>query len=413
MLFERTPTKRVPICSREENEKKKEMNPAPKLRTASRIATSLAALALFTAPAFAGDPPTNEELYEMVKAQQEQIDATADAVEEAGSGQGGGWFEKTSLGAYGELHFNWLEGSDGADNKSQVDFHRFVLFVNHEFSDKIRFYSELELEHALAGDGAPGEVELEQAYIQFDLPHQSTANAGLFLVPVGILNETHEPPTFYGVERNPIESKIIPSTWWEGGGMVTKRFDHGISADLAVHSPLQTDDFTIRAGRRKVAEAVASDVAVTGRVVYRGQPGLEIGATVQWQEDIAEKALDNTSAILFETHVVYERGPFGLRALYARWDLDSDGAEDIGADEQYGFYVEPSYKFCECAGVFVRYNQWNNTAGNSGGTMRQYDVGFNFWPHEQVVLKVDGQFQRNDNGAPELDGVNLGVGFNF
>ncbi|MCP5044140.1 MAG: porin, partial [bacterium] len=378
------------------------------------MAAAVITLVAFAAPARAEDPPSNQELYDLYKKQQEQIDATADAVD---LDEGEGWSSRTTLGGYGELHFNFLEGSDGAENESQADFHRFVLFVGHEFSDKIRFFSELELEHALAGDGKPGEIELEQAFVQFDLDHELTANAGLFLVPVGILNETHEPPTFYGVERNPVEKNIIPATWWEGGGMLSRRWEGGFTTDVAVHTALQTgrgddDPFDIRDGRQKVAEANASDVAVTGRVVYRGRPGLEVGVTAQWTEDLLMTG-ENTPATLVEAHVVYEKGPFGLRALYARWDLFSDAAEDLGADEQYGFYVEPSYKITDCVGVFGRYNQYNTRAGNSGGTMRQYDVGFNFWPHQQLVLKVDGQFQRNDNGAAELDGVNFGLGFNF
>ena len=369
--------------------------------------------------ASAEQPPSNEELYEFYKEQQKQIEAAADA----SADQKGSFLDRTHLGAYGELHFNYLKGSgkdpdgNGVPNKSQADFHRFVLFISHEFSDKIRFFSELELEHSLAGDDKPGEVELEQAFIEFDLPQQRTATAGLFLIPVGILNETHEPATFYGVERNPIENKIIPATWWEGGVMVSRNLDNGLSLDVAVTTGLQTgrpgdDDFDIRSGRQKLAEANASDVAITGRAVYRGHPGLEVGATVQWSEDILATG-ENTPATLFEGHVVYQKGAWGMRALYARWDLQSDAAEDVGMDEQYGFYVEPSYRFTECVGVFARYNQWNNVAGNSGGTKRQYDVGFNVWPHENVVLKVDGQFQRNDNGSPELDGVNFGLGFNF
>ena len=373
------------------------------------------------APAVAEDPPSNQELYDLYQQQQEQIEATANAVDDskndAAAPDDRSFMERTHLGAYGEFHLNFLEGSSGALNKSEADFHRFVLFVNHEFSDKIRFFSELEVEHALAGEGKPGEVELEQAFIEFDLPHNKTAVAGLFLVPVGILNETHEPTTFYGVERNPVEKNIIPTTWWEGGAMLTRQFDSGFSTALAVTTGLQTgrgddNDFVIRDGRQKVAEANASDVAITGRVVYRGHPGLELGASVQWSEDILATG-ENTPATLFEGHIVYQKDAFGLRALYARWDLHSDAAEDVGRDEQYGFYVEPSYKLCENLGVFARYNQYNNVAGSSGGTMRQYDVGLNIWPHENVVLKVDGQFQRNDNGAPELDGVNLGLGFNF
>ncbi len=389
--------------------------------TAAYWLTLLAAVAVVVAaPAFAENPPSNQELYDLYRAQQEQIDTTADAVGDAKREGIGAWFDKTRLGGYGELHLNFLDGSSGAANKSEVDFHRFVLFIDHEFSDKIRFFSEIELEHAFSGEGKPGEVELEQAFIEFDLPRDLSATAGLFLVPVGILNETHEPPTFYGVERNPVEKNIIPSTWWEGGGMLSRKFDNGISTDVAVTTGLQTgrgtgekaNAFVIRDGRQKVAKANASDVAITGRVVYRGRPGLDLGASVQWSEDVLATE-ENTPATLFETHLIYERGPFGLRALYARWDLHSDAAEDVGKDQQYGFYVEPSYRICKQLGVFARYNQYNTTAGNSGGTMRQYDVGLNYWPHENVVLKLDGQFQRNGNGAPELDGVNLGLGFQF
>jgi len=381
-------------------------------------------------PAAAEETPSNEELFELFKQQQEQLAATADAVDRATNATDTSddpsvrtitgqrtYMQRTNIGAYGELHFNFLEGSSGAENKSEADFHRFVLFVNHEFSDKIRVFTELELEHSLAGDGKPGEIELEQAYLQFDLPQNHTAVAGLFLIPVGIINETHEPTTFYGVERNPVEKNIVPTTWWEGGAMLTRRFDNGITTDLAVTTGLQTgrgtpNDFNLRSGRQKVAKANASDVAVTGRVVYRGIPGLEVGTTLHWSEDVNSSG-ENTPATLFEGHVMYQKGPFGLRALYARWDLYSDAAKDIGRDEQYGFYLEPSYKLSDQLGVFARYNQFNNAAGTSGGTKRQYDVGFNYWPHQRVVLKLDGQFQRNDNGTPELDGVNLGLGFNF
>jgi hypothetical protein len=385
----------------------------------ARLVALAAALAISPAPALAQDPPSNRELYELYQRQQEQIDATADAVDDANGRGTGHWFAKTRLGGYGEVHFNFLDGANGAKNKSEADFHRFVLFINHEYSDKIRLFSEIELEHAFAGGGGPGEVELEQAFIEFDLPLEITATGGLFLMPVGILNETHEPPTFYGVERNPIEKNIIPTSWWEGGGMLSRKFDHGISANLVVSTGLQTefglqtdsDNFNIRKGRQKLAKADASDVAITGRVVYRGLPGLELGVSAQWSENIAAMG-PKTTATLFETHVIYERGPFGMRALYARWDLHSTAAKAGGKDVQYGFYFEPSFRICEWLGVFGRYNQFNTSAGSAGGTQRQYDIGFNFWPHENVVLKIDGQFQHN-KGGDELDGVNLGLGFSF
>jgi len=105
-----------------------------------------------------------EETVENIEATTEAIEATADAVEAnfiaATKGHGG---SKTSIGGYGELHYNNQEGDD------EVDFHRFILYFGHEFTDNIRFFSELELEHALAGEGKSGEIELEQAWIEADI----------------------------------------------------------------------------------------------------------------------------------------------------------------------------------------------------------------------------------------------------
>ncbi len=110
-----------------------------------------------------------------------------------------------------------------------------MLYVNHEFNSDIRLFSEFELEHAHIEDtddgSSNGSVSIEQAYVQFDLSEHTKANAGIFLVPVGIINETHEPTTFYGVERNPVEVRIIPTTWREGGAMLSGHYDSGFSYD--------------------------------------------------------------------------------------------------------------------------------------------------------------------------------------
>jgi predicted porin len=108
------------------------------------------------------------------------------------------------------------------------------------------------------------------------------------------------------------------------------------------------------------------------------------------------------------------RGPFGLRALYALWDIDGSGASAVGRDEQQGFYIEPSYKITPRFGVFARYNQWDNQAGNNTQSERkQYDVGVNFWPHPDVVLKVDLQQQDNKGTTNNDNGFNLGIGYQF
>jgi len=326
--------------------------------------------------------------------------------------------DRTTIGGYGELHYNNLEDQNGDADKDEVDFHRFVLFFGHEFTDNLRFFSELELEHSLSGDGKDGEVELEQAYIEYDINEQHRVKGGLFLTPVGIINETHEPPTFYGTERNPVEKNIIPSTWWEAGVMFSGEIAEGFSYDVAATSGLNTsagDSYKPRNGRQKASKAEAEDFAYTGRIKWTGVPGLELAATLQYQEDITQSN-DSTagSATLFETHAVFERGNFGLRALYATWDLDGSGPKSIGADEQTGWYVEPSYQISKHFGVFVRYNEWDNAAGSSSDTeYDQIDLGVNWWPHQDVVVKLDYQDQDAPKNKTELDGVNVGLGYQF
>jgi|TARA_B110000971_G_scaffold218485_1_gene257392 hypothetical protein len=324
---------------------------------------------------------------------------------------------KTTIGGYGELHGNWLDDQIGNSDTDAVDFHRFVLFFNHEYSDKLRFVSELELEHSIAGDGKVGEVELEQAYVEYDYNESTSIQAGLFLLPLGILNETHEPNTFYGVERNSVEKQIIPSTWWEAGAQVSHNPVEGVNVKLAAHSGLKASaTFKPRDGRQKVGKAKAEHMAYTGAIKYTKVPGLTLGAGFNYQADFANgggEAAD--AALLTEVHAVYEKGQFGLRALWAGWNIDGPGAEALGRDEQSGWYVEPSYMFTEKIGVFARYSDWDNEAGNSTATTyKQTDFGVNWWIDPQVVFKADVQMQSVGSGiSKELDGINLGFGYAF
>ena len=366
----------------------------------------------------------NENLKDKVEATEqmaletsEAVEAVAVATEEAVKNvslRG----DKTTIGGYGELHYNNLNDQHGSADKDEVDFHRFVLFFGHEFTDNLRLFSELELEHSIASKSDSGEIELEQAYLQYDINDQHRVAGGLFLTPVGIINETHEPNTFYGTERNPVEENIIPGTWWEAGVMFSGEIAEGFSYDVAATSGLNTtsgSDYKVRSGRQKASKAEAEDFAYTGRIKWTGVPGLELAATMQYQEDITQSN-DSTagSATLFETHAVFQRGNFGLRALYATWDLDGSGPKSIGADEQTGWYVEPSFQIKDNFGIFARYNEWDNAAGSSSDTeYQQFDLGVNWWPHKDVVVKIDYQDQDAPAGTTELDGFNVGLGYQF
>lgn len=390
----------------------------------------------------AQETPSVEEMWELIQEQQRElrelrseldqaeskieetdvkVNATAEAVETVVEITPARQAQRdTYLGAYGELHYNNLDNElEGAEDKDEIDLHRFVLFLNHRFTDDVRLFSELEIEHSLAGDGAPGEVEMEQAFIEWDVNDNHRAKAGLFLLPVGILNETHEPDTFYGVERNNVESQIIPTTWWEAGGGVSGELAPGLSYDLALHSGLFMEEGVVRGGRQKVAKAKADDFATTGRIRYTGIPGLEVGLSAQWQNDVLQgetvAGAADLGGLLLETHATYRSGPFALRALYARWDFDDD-IELIrtGAEEQSGWYVEPAFRIAPSLGVFVRYSQWDTQeASGIDSEYTQTDLGVNYWLAETVVFKADYQTQDAPDGENEYEGFNLGVGWSF
>ena len=413
--------------------------------TICKAAALVAAFVLVATASQAQTAPTTiEELWEIVQRQQAEIDelrealgearqevaaandrivetearvdATGDYVETLAVADTGA--QKTNIGGYGELHYNNVS-SDAGDEK-EIDFHRFVLFVNHEFTDRVRFFSELELEHSLAGDGAPGEVELEQAYVEYALTDATFARTGLFLLPLGILNETHEPTTFYGVERNDVESIIIPSTWWEAGAGLNGRLANGLSWDLGLHSGLAMPTtggsaFRVRSGRQKVAEAIANDWAYTARLKYTGMRGLELAASYQYQADPSQVPGDGLdTGQLLTAHAIFQRGGFGLRALYAGWRFDGFAVEAAGADEQDGWYVEPSYRLSEQWGVFARYEDVD--AARDQDKFTQNAFGLNYWPVPGVVLKIDYRTRDHSLSAladEDFDAIGLGFGYSF
>ena len=341
----------------------------------------------------------------------EAIEITADAVEAYGQETQSG--KKTHIGGYGELHYN-NNREDGEAN--EIDFHRFVLYFSHAFNDRMRFFSEVELEHALAGDGAPGEVELEQAWVEIDLNQSHHLRAGLDIVPVGIINFTHEPNTFYGVERPIVENRIIPSTWWEAGINLYGELAPGWNYDAVVHSGLVVDeDSNIRSGRQKVAQANADDLATTGRIRYTGIPGLEIGGTLHYQTDINQQDQSITNrATLFSGHIDWKhQNGFGLRALYAQWNLDHAVST---VKKHYGYYIEPAYRFTLPKtfgelGIFTRFSDLEY--GRDGILQDQKDItiGINYWPIDKFAFKMDW-IDRETNNRDEKS-LNLGLGYAF
>ena len=370
---------------------------------------------------------------------QAQIDALAEAVEEGSeSADEAGWWTRTSIGGYGEIH--WSNSSTPVDESvtrsttapaNEVDIHRYVLFIGHEFNKYLNFASEIEIEHAFVKDGN-GELELEQAYLEQNLEYMGINNTfikyGTVLMPVGIINETHEPPTFYGVDRTIVEKELNANTWWETGIMLNTRVSEGLDLTAFGHTGLETDgDGDIRDGRGKVFKQDGSNVAYTVRLEYTAIPGMEFGLWHNHQTDINNvPAQGNVPANLWGAH--FNMSPsegIGFRAFAAEWNLDCPSTHACatnGRSKVWGTYVEPSYRWSlggpmdSSIGIGFRAGVWNDKADeadNASNKIRQYDYMLNYWLSPNAVLKIDYENQKYYTDGKGTSGINLGVGYQF
>jgi hypothetical protein len=187
----------------------------------------------------------------------------------------------TALGGYGELTLNAPK-----IGPSVVDLRRVVLFVGHNFTDHIRFYSELEIEHAVSSADDQGEVEVEQAYLDGIFHRRFNLRGGLILMPVGIVNIYHEPPTFNGVDRPDVDTFVIPSTWREPGLGIFGELATGLRYQLYVVDGLNANGFSagagVREGHQEAQLASAKDFGAVGRLDYEPILGTDLGASGYW-----------------------------------------------------------------------------------------------------------------------------------
>ncbi|MEE8185934.1 MAG: hypothetical protein V3T96_06040, partial [Thermodesulfobacteriota bacterium] len=262
---------------------------------------------------------------------------------------------------------------------------------------------------------------------------------GLFLVPVGIINETHEPPTFYGVERPDVEKNIIPTTWWEAGVGIFGDVAPGLKYKLYYMSSPDAFDFTassgIRNGRQKVANATAEDFALTGRLEYTGVLGLKLGGSF-FTGDTAQgnAALGDATVTILGADAQYSIRNFDFRGLYATVDVDDADkiktvtGEDVG-EKMVGWYVEGAWRFLsrllpetdQEIALFARYSEYNTqdevpagSTASGANDMEVLTLGLDYKPHPMVAIKVDYQDRNNDDPSTEAaDQWNVGIGYWF
>ena len=347
---------------------------------------------------------------------------------------------KLQWSGYGEL--NYRRPADDA-SATTADVGRFVLGASYRFDDRTTFVSELEIEHAVSSAEDPGEVEIEQAYIERRHGDRLFAKYGLFLMPVGLINENHEPTRYYGVFRNLVETAIIPTTWREGGVAFQGTTDNGLRWDAGVSTgfKLASWDAASREGleeplgsiHQELALASAGDLSVFAAVNYTGILGLRVGGSV-FTGDAAQgqPGFDDNRITLWEGHARWTPGNWQLSALTARGRISNAGAVNLTLvgnpalipDEFYGRYVEGAYRIGVRPGAtlapFLRYEVVNTAssyaflgAGLTPDALRAeraVAAGVNFTFANGVVLKADYVDFRRDGANNRLA---LGVGYEF
>lgn len=330
-----------------------------------------------------------------------------------------------SIGGYGELLYQNFdsERDDGAASgrTDTFDMLRAVLYFGYKFNDRWVLNTEIEYEHA-------NEVFVEFAYLDYLWRPQANLRAGLLLVPMGFLNELHEPTTFLGATRPAIEQVIIPSTWRENGfGLFGEAGP--FSYRTYVVNGLRGAGFTaggLRGGRQRGSQARAEDFAWVGRLDFTGVPGLLVGGSAYAGgsgQDLktAGGASIGVGTQIVEGHAEWKWRGLELRAMGVQAELDDvadlnralnfTGTQSVG-ETLKGHYVQAGYDVLAGRGgeqAFTPYARWEvyNTqddvpagfTANRANDVEILTLGFAFKPIDQLIFKVDHQNIDNEAGT--------------
>ena len=358
-------------------------------------------------------------------------------------------FGKTQLGGYAQIDYNQPLGNES--NNGVLDVHRLVLFIGHKFNDRLSFFSEIEVEHVK-------EIFVEQAFLEMKLTSWLNLRSGLILIPMGIVNEYHEPPTFNGVERPNLEKHIIPTTWREiglgfSGNLPAASFNYQL---YVMNGPLSYDNGEalfggksgMRSGRQKGAKSTFSGSPnLSMKVSYYGFRGLSLGLSGYFGESQstlyngldenninlvaeADSSVVGISMIGFDARYriggFQARGVFNITQFSNTRQYNTFTGSDLGS-EMLGYYAEAGYnifapikKIQDELIVFSRYEVYNthqNTTSespiNSSYNRTDVTVGLHYKPSPNTSFKADYQLFNNDEDSNGKHQLNLGVGVWF
>ncbi len=356
--------------------------------------------------------------------------------------------DRLTIGGYAQIDYNQPLGG-GIYNEGGLDVHRMVLMFGYKFNEKTQFVSEVEFEHVK-------EVYVEQAFLQYEILPWLKFRGGLMLIPMGIINEFHEPSTFNGVERPNLDKYIVPTTWREIGAGFTGVFPTAaLSYQLYLMNgfssydgdPLLGGSNGFRKGRQKGAESIINTPNLSFRLNYFGISGLQLGLsgyTGQTQStlyngvdkgDALAVAVADSSVVgltMFGADARYLLGGLQLRAQLNYGLVSNSSAyndftgSDMGSTIS-GWYGEIGYNLLH--GIdryeselipFFRYEQYNThtsvesvMVADPNNNRNDLTFGLGWKMARGAMLKMDYQIFQNKGTEDSRQQLNAGVAIWF
>ena len=341
-----------------------------------------------------------------------------------------------SIAGYGEfLYENYAKTKqNGSAGKGDTfDALRAIVYTGYRFSDKFVLNTEIEIEHAK-------EAYLEFAYVDYAATGNFGVRGGLLLVPMGLVNEFHEPTVFMGTERPFTENKIIPSTWRENGAGIYGAWDK-VSFRLYAVNGFNGAKFSsggLRGGRQKGSKAKAENFAYTGRLDITPTPGVFFGGSF-YSGGSAQGSLGSGKDLgttIVDVHSQAQVRGFDFRGLWANASIDDAVAFNLTnnltgskglAEKMEGGYVMFGYNLLSQTSdiggpaftPYVKFERVDTQAKMPVGYSRSLStlnnwrtIGFEFKSIPNVVVKVD--YMKNTNDAKSgLDQFNVALGYGF
>ena len=348
----------------------------------------------------------------------------------------------TTLGGYGEMHYD-MEANDG-DGK--LDFHRFIFYIKHQFNANWSLMSEVEIEHNMVGsqaalDGAEGGyVAMEQAYLQYQSDNNWGFRGGVLLIPAGVTNEFHEPPTFMSVERPEYNKYVIPTTWFENGFAFYGNMGD-VNWNFTMTGDMDGDEIGdgIRSARKKGHYSKTSDWTKTVQLSWAGMEGLKVGGSVTMNDAPTTITYDDDNNPL-TPEVAWGPIGFTLTEVNATWSKNNmyarlengkiDYDNNPSAESTSGYYLDLGYNIADLVGcddkdlyVWTRTSSYNKDDDDVTTENNISLFGVTFKPADNIAFKLEmGTHEKWDDfdddpltakTKGDVDVMRMGLGYMF